>query len=655
MSVSIKGQGYSLLGTGSYTPLLPGSDPASQYSLTAPGVFPFVFSGAFGGTSPLAYSLGTGYGTVVGAVAGAFPNYTLTLSNVESYYVVVVNTTDTAGQIVQSYGFAATAPAADLLPGGNAVSTAQLSPATTSTVFSFGAFSGGSGTISYAASIQASAFGPFINPVTGLGPYTLGNLSPGVVVIAQIEATDGTGQTARNWTAVAVQPTPTSDLVAGATPARQNLAFGSTSANVTFNAFSGGTAPYSYSAALITGTGSTASLSGSGLGPYTVSNLTNGEAVEVVLTATDSGSPAQVATSTAFIYVAASVSASLTAPAPSPSAFQNAAGVPTLGPVTLGSFSSAVTLASQVGTSDNGASPGITYGGSGAGPYDVSLTSLRDGVVYRIQTRGTATDGSGRAQNTGIAVSVGGGQPQPVTDNVIDLTTVTTNTNIAITGTYPLVFTQGGSFSFVTSVSVGTPSRVINSQPGVGINIGVQSTGEAMSCGIILDSWLASLPVDQDIFVEWLIAGWTAPTTGSYYQCSIGSQINALANVTYGVRITRDTAGSQDTYRARRYDASASTLGATANLGAFLTNCSIQLLIRSNRRYPQTFLVPNATTFQPIGTGIEISPGRSAYTGSASAITTAFSGSLRPAIMVLSTGAVLQTLTAKKIRYGTFR
>ena len=653
MPISIKGYGYSLLGTGTYTPLSPGSDPASQYSLTSPGSFAFAFSGSSGGTSPLGYALGTGYGTVVGTVTGAFPNYNLTLNNPESYYVVVVNTTDGAGQIVQSYGFAATAPAADLLPGGNAVATAQLSPATTSTVISFAAFSGGSGAIAYAASIQASAFGPFITPLTGLGPYTVGSLSPGVVVLAQIEGTDATGQAARNWTVVAVQPNPPTDLVAGAPLARQDLAFGATSTTLTFNAFSGGTPPYSYSAALVKGTGSTASLSGSGLGVYTVSNLVNGEAVEVVLTATDSGSPAQVATSSAFIHVAGSASASLTAPSPSPAAFQNAAGVSTLGPVTLGSFSANVTLASQVGTSDNGAAPGIAYTGSGAGPYSVNLTSLRDGVVYRVQTRGTSVDG--RAQNTGIAVSVGGDGPQPVTDNVIDLTTVTTNTNLTGPGTFPLVFTQGGSFSFVTSVALGTPSRVINSEPGVGINIGVQSTSEAMNCGIILDAWFTAVPASQDVFAEWLVQGWTAPTTGSYFQCSFGSQINALANVTYGVRITRDTATNQDNYRARRYDASAQTLASATNLGFFLTNCSIQLLLRGVRRYPQVFLIPNATTFQPIGTGIEISPGRSAYTGSSTGLTNAFSGTFRPAFMVFSASNTLQTLTAKKIRYGSFR
>ena len=126
MPISIKGYGYSLPGTGTYTPLSPGSDPASQYSLTSPGSFPFAFSGSSGGTAPLGYTLGTGYGTVVGTVTGTFPNYNLTLNNPESYYVVVVNTTDGAGQIVQSYGYAATAPSADLLPGGNSTAAAQL-------------------------------------------------------------------------------------------------------------------------------------------------------------------------------------------------------------------------------------------------------------------------------------------------------------------------------------------------------------------------------------------------------------------------------------------------------------------------------------------------------------------------------------------------
>lgn len=653
--ISIKGEGYSLPGGGTgYTPMSPGTDPASQYR-TSTGPFTFVVTAASGGTLPytLAPPVNT-YGTVTPPVSGSFPNYSFTLADQNSYAVLQFSTTDADGQVVVSYGFAAVGPAPDLLPPAGPAVPAQLPSGTTSTNFTFDAFSGGVAPITYAASITASAFGPVLTPVTGLGPYTLSSLSPGDVVLAQIEATDNTSQVSRNWLAVTVQPTLPSDLVPGAAPARQDLAFGTTSANITFNAFSGGTPPYSYSAVLVKASGSSASLAGSGLGPYTVSGLVNGEAVEVVLTATDAGSPAQVATSSAFIHVAASITGSLTAPSPSPSAFQNAAGVSTLGPVTLGSFSAGVTLASQVGTSDNGAAPGIAYTGSGAGPYSVNLTSLRDGVVYRIQTRGTAVDG--RAQNTGIAVSVGGGGPQPVTDNVIDLTTVTTDTNMGTAATYPLVFTQGGSASFVTAVTTGSPSRVINSQIGVGINIGVQSASEAMSCGISLDTWYSTVPVDEDIFVEWLVENWTAPTTGSYYQCSFGSATNALAGVTFGVRITRDTAGGQDNYRARRYEAATQTLAAATNLGSFLTNCSIQLLFRSRRRYPQVFVIPNVTTFQPIGTGIEISPGRSAYVGTSAGTTLAYGTAVfRPSFMVFSAGAALQTLTAKKIRYGTFR
>lgn len=90
----------------------------------------------------------------------------------------------------------------------------------------------------------------------------------------------------------------------GADVARQDLLADATPATTTFNAFTGGTAPLVYSTTLSRPSGSSASVSGSGLGPYTWSSTANGEAYTLILTATDDNG--NKASSSADVSVAAS-------------------------------------------------------------------------------------------------------------------------------------------------------------------------------------------------------------------------------------------------------------------------------------------------------------------------------------------------------------
>tara|TARA_R110002020_G_scaffold225717_8_gene435845 strand:+ start:741 stop:1793 length:1053 start_codon:yes stop_codon:yes gene_type:complete len=94
------------------------------------------------------------------------------------------------------------------------------------------------------------------------------------------------------------------DFIPGAVVARQDLAAGVAPATTTFNAFTGGTAPYAYAAVLSKPSGSGASVSGSGLGAYTWSSTANGEAYSLTLTATDDNG--NKASSTADVTIAAS-------------------------------------------------------------------------------------------------------------------------------------------------------------------------------------------------------------------------------------------------------------------------------------------------------------------------------------------------------------
>ena len=82
------------------------------------------------------------------------------------------------------------------------------------------------------------------------------------------------------------------DLVSGGAPTNggQALASGTTSSSaITFNAPTGGSGASTPSAAVAHINGSGATLSGSGLGPYTVNNLEDGDLVTVTCTHTDDG------------------------------------------------------------------------------------------------------------------------------------------------------------------------------------------------------------------------------------------------------------------------------------------------------------------------------------------------------------------------------
>lgn len=78
-----------------------------------------------------------------------------------------------------------------------------------------------------------------------------------------------------------------SNFVAGADPARQDLDAGTAPATTTFNAFTGGVAPYTYATVLSRPPGSAATASGAGLGPYTWADTAQSEAYALSLTAID--------------------------------------------------------------------------------------------------------------------------------------------------------------------------------------------------------------------------------------------------------------------------------------------------------------------------------------------------------------------------------
>ena len=193
--------------------------------------------------------------------------------------------------------------------------------------------------------------------------------------------------------------TPYTPLSPSADPVAQSLSSGTTSsAGVTFSAPTGGSGSYSYSAALVQHVGTGAALSGSGLGPYTVSSLEDGDLVSIVLTSTDAGSVAQTVQNQAQIEV------------------QTAAGYPALVAPTV---TQGLIQREPSGTTSATVDVGAASGGAGA-PYTYSAAALDKAAGSSAAVSGTVP---GALSVTGLAddeaVVLSGTVTDPTTSQVV--------------------------------------------------------------------------------------------------------------------------------------------------------------------------------------------------------------------------------------------
>jgi len=321
-----------------------------------------------------------------------------------------------------------------LVPGANPADQ-TLSRSTTSTTVTFSAPSGGSGGYSYSASLSHVVGSGATLSGSGLGPYTIASLQAGDVVEVTLEITDtgSTTQIVYEYCVISVQGTY-NPLVAAAAPADQNLAATATSSTpASFTAATGGSGGYSYSASLVQVVGSGATLSGSGLGPYTVNNLEFSDVVEVVLTTTDTGPTAQSVTSSFVVSVVQLAPAVVVAANPANASLS--VGSTSSGPFTFtapsggsGSFSYSATLVQDVGS-------GASLSGTGLGPYNIS--SLENGDIGTIVL--TSTDSGGIAQQvqnfttTAVVASYNVLNPATAPANAILASGTTSRTTINFT------------------------------------------------------------------------------------------------------------------------------------------------------------------------------------------------------------------------------
>jgi len=151
---------------------------------------------------------------------------------------------------------------------------------------------GGAGGYTYSAaafvadSAGASSTATVSTAGTAPGTSTVSGLANNQTVVLQRTVTDSDGETVTVQAAVTVAATA-AGVTPGTAPAGQTLAAGTPSATIgTWGAPSGGTGPYTY--ALTEPGGSGVTISGSGLGPWTVAGLTDGVTYVFLLTITDS-------------------------------------------------------------------------------------------------------------------------------------------------------------------------------------------------------------------------------------------------------------------------------------------------------------------------------------------------------------------------------
>ncbi len=280
----------------------------------------------------------------------------------------------------------------------------------------FGAFTDAGGEIdSYSATILA-VVGSGTLSGTGLGAYTISGAVEGDTYSILLTALNSSSQALA--TAVhTVEMASVRDVIAPA-PTNEVVAAGAAPAAKTFGAFTDPDGAIdNYLATLVNVQGS-ASMTGSGLGPYTVTGTAASNSYFIKLEARDSGSTT-LATAVHVVGIGA-VPAAVIAPAPT-SESVSAGGTPAA--KTFGAFtdpdgrinSYSYYLTSIVGSG--------TASGSGLGPYTFSGTADGDCYVLMLTAEDLVPDDLAVAVHTiGIGHTAGGGgnvlAPSPTTEAV---------------------------------------------------------------------------------------------------------------------------------------------------------------------------------------------------------------------------------------------
>ena len=406
---------------GAVSRLVPGANPAT---VTASGasVGGITFNAPTGGSGSYSYSVapptmitGGSSQTVSGSGLGPYTVGSIAVGDV-SRLVLTITDTGGLGQVVRNWVIIDyPLPYTPLSPGTTPAAQSLAAGTTQSNLITFVASTGGRTPLVYTPSIQQLVGTGATLAGSGRSNLQVQNMEDGDVIAVFCVTQDGIGQQVTRVTYVTVGKVI---LTPGAAPANQTLPAGTTTSGaVTFTAATGGSGSYTYSAALVQTSGTGASLTGSGLGPYTVSGLADDDVVTVILTSTDAAGIAQAVTTTVIISVGFQATYTALVPGADPADQPLPAGSTSVSGITFtaptggsGGYSYAASLETAAGT------PALS--GSGLGPYGV--TGLADGDIATIELTATDTGPVGQAvkaySQVAVAVPTAAAQWQTIVD-----------------------------------------------------------------------------------------------------------------------------------------------------------------------------------------------------------------------------------------------
>ena len=562
MSISIiPVTGYAIPDTsgggGGGVPLVAGANPAAQYASPGTTSLTFAFPAIVSGTAPYTYNAPvlTAPSGSTATISGTAPgNITINNAADGESYLIRVYISDASTQEVLNDAIGAVLDVT-FVPIPQVVPPARqaLASSATSASVTFtqpGAIPG----TTYSITISNVTDGLSVVPTSGsgLGPYAF-PVATGKDYIAVLTATAPDGQVASNVAQVAVSGFP---AFTGTNPSPQQLSSASTSTTITFSAPTGGDGTYTIKTLELLYDSSenyTATSTGSGLGPYTVSGLASGASYIFGLMFEDG--QGQLFEAQAAISVNATVSpitftttpANQTLPATATSAVIGTWGAPSGG---TGPYTYAFAALGPVS---------VLTSGSDLGPYTAINLSAGNTYIFQI----TATDSLGAKGYSIVTIVTEAAtanwivvQETDFTDSnwtAVDSTDVTQSTTVP---QFTLYAADGVTARAQVWNNTAQVRRLMLSPSGQGLILATTNTGASPSIKVIPLGALGinvfqtlNYPTDM-IKVEFL--GFTDENAGTAAFTRLIGMATAFTNtgIQHGFRIINSGSGVQPQRRS---------------------------------------------------------------------------------------------------------
>ena len=515
--------------------LVPGANP-STVTASGTSVSGITFNAPSGGSGTYSYSIATptmitggSSQTVSGSGLGPYAVGSIAAGDVSR---LVLTITDTAGigQVVRNWVIINyPLPYTPLSPGTTPASQTLAAGVTVSNLITFTTSSGGRGTLVYTPSIQQLAGSGATLAGTGRSNLQVQNLENGDVVAVFCVTQDTIGQQVTRVMYVSVGEVL---VTPGAAPPNQDLAYGTTTSNtITFNAASGGSGSFNYSATLVQVSGSGATLSGSGLGPYTVSNLNDDDVVNVILTSTDAAGIAQAVTTTVVVTVGFQPTYTALVPGANPANEGLPSGSTSSSAITFSAPTGGSGAYSYVGSLLT-ASGTPSLSGSGLGPYTVS--GLADSDIATVELAATDTGPVGQVVKAYSQVAVAAPTAAAQWQTIVDQSLIGLDAGGPwSSGTQNLQF-SGVTWATVQVVRAGVTNGTVTAGAG-GLTVSASTGSGAIIASINLAPFFVGLAQADFQKGPWLLQLINDPVTvsGANNYCMWGiNGVNSITDVT---------------------------------------------------------------------------------------------------------------------------